>query len=201
MYNQAHINGLLQAAVTLTQALELLQSCTKPSIYHSLSATHVLAERYYPWYDVLSHHQQKDLHTTPQGSILVDSKNDTCVFVHGPGLGTLQAIFKFPQYNATGKLSVDVLIHDAGECSKPGWTWFVGPHCSSNMFRECHNADIVTNGGFSRCRVTCVCPSLESCEVLHLKYTFDLSDIYTTGALCEVNLAHGDVNLPFYGID
>ena len=146
-------------------------------------------------------HQQKDLHTSPQESILVDSKNDNCVFVHGYGLETLQAIFKFPQYKATGKTSADVLTHDAGDCSSPPWTWFIGSNWSSNKFRECHNTGILTNGGFSRCRVTCVCPGFEACDLLHFKYTRNHSDIYTTAALCEVNLVYGDVNLPFYGTE
>ena len=137
----------------------------------------------------------------PQESMLVDSKNGTCVFVHGLGLGTLQAIFKFPQYNSTGKLSVDVLTHDAGDCSSPAWTWFVGSNCSSNKFRECHNTGVLTNGGFSRCRVTCVYPGFEACDLLHFKYTLTHGDIYTTAALCEVNLVYGDVNLPFYGTE
>ena len=44
-----------------------------------------------------------------------------------------------------------------------------------------------------------MCPSFESCEFLHFKYTLDQSDIYRKGALCEVSLVYGVVNLPYYG--
>ena len=42
--------------------------------------------------------------------MLVDSQNDTCIFVNEPGLQTLQAIFDFPHYNVNNGISVDVLM-------------------------------------------------------------------------------------------
>ena len=163
--------------------------------------TSVAAEGHYPWFEVLNPPLQGNSSTIPQESILVDLKNDTCVLVHGTGIETLQAVFNFPQYNVIDVISVNVLTKTSGDCSSTAWTWFVGSSCFSNRFRECHNTAIDKNGDFYRCRVTCLCPDFKSCESLHFKYTFALSDLYINASLCEVNLMHGDVNVPYFGTD
>ena len=163
--------------------------------------TNVVAEGYYPWYEVLNQTLQRNPPHIMRESILVDLNNDTCVLVNGPGLETLQAIFNFPQYNSVDTVSVDVLTKASGDCSSSAWTWFVGSSCSPYKFRECYNVGIEIIGDFHRCRVTCVCSGVESCELLHIKYTFDHRGTYIKAALCEVNLVYGDVNLPYYGMD
>ena len=164
--------------------------------------TRVIAFGHYPWYEVLDQfHANRNYSSITQENIIVDSRNDTCALLHAPKLERLQFVVDFPQYKAVGDISVDVLTKDVNDCNSPAWTWFVGSSCSSTRFQECYNVGVDKIGGFSRCRVTCVCRNAEYCQILHFKYAFDLSAANLKGAFCEMKLVYGDVNIPYYGID
>ena len=149
-----------------------------------IAAIQVLAGGHYPSYEVLKQPIKLDASAIPQESFLVDSNNDSCASLRGPELATLQAIINFPKYNANNNIRVDVLTRDVVDCSSPAWTWFVGSRCAPTRFLECHGNSIDTPGVFSRCRVTCYCPSFELCEYIHFKYTFDNTDMHMNGTLC-----------------
>ena len=162
--------------------------------------THVLAEGYYPWFEVLNKsHWSKNIPLILQENALADSNDETCAMVHAPGFRTLQAIFNFPAYNVTNQIAVDVVTKAAEDCSSQTWTWFVGSNCSSNRFRECNSVGIDKHGVYSSCRVTCACLEFEYCKFLHFKYTLNQNADNVTSALCEVNLVYGDVILPYHG--
>ena len=76
--------------------------------------THVLAEGYYPWFEVLNKpNWSKNTPLMPQESVLADSNDETCAMVHAPGFRILQAIFNFPAYNVTNQIAVDVVTKAA----------------------------------------------------------------------------------------
>ena len=136
----------------------------------------------------------------PQEGILTDSQNETCALVQETEDRTLQAIFDIPYFNPTNTITVGVLIKDE-DCCSPAWTWFTGPSCSSNMFRECAVDRGGKFGAYSHCRVTCVCHDFESCGFVHFKYIFDQHVLNVKSALCEVTLVYGDVKVPYYGTE
>ena len=161
-----------------------------------------MAEGHYPWYEVLDQTlESRNSTLIPQESMLVDSQNDTCIYVNEPGLQTLQAIFDFPHYNVNNGLSVDVLMKNTENCSSPACTWFVRSNCSSGVVRECKSTGVDEFGDYSLCRMTCNCNKFELCQSLHFKYAYDQSVVNLNSALCGVKPVYGDVNLPYYGTD
>ena len=100
-------------------------------------------------------------------TFLNDDVNKTCRNTNEMGK-QLQVIFYSPLKNYDQRMTMEVILKNADDCSSHAWTWYVESGCHPGVFTQCVSLLLNRVAEYTRCVVTCLC--LWPCDYLYLKY-------------------------------